>query len=65
MDNSAIDPYREDRSIDLSIITTDEYDDTTTRTEIVEIPETSVVEYWLRPSSTTQRISVTVSIVYV
>lgn len=60
-----MDPYITERNIDFSITTTEDGGGETTVTDSVDIPrDTSVVQYWLYPTSSTLKITVRVSFKY-
>lgn len=61
-DGSPLDPFNENRTINLDIIETDDLTGDKSRSDTVEIStDTSIAEYWLDPKPTTSRISITVS----
>lgn len=61
-DGSPLDPYNENRTINLEIAETDDIVGDRTRLDTVELStETSVAEYVLYPKATTNRILIRVS----
>ena len=62
-DGSMMDPFMEYRDMEL-IISSQETDgaNRVSFTELVTVPKSSVVEYWLYPTANTEQITVTVSL---
>lgn len=64
LDKSALDPHLEDREVELAITMANADNNVAdTVIELVSVPpDTSVVEYWLKPTSMTEQITVRVRI---